>query len=322
MQTKTIIDKYLFYIYNYKQSSDNTVKSAKVHLYKFFRYLSYHQIYDIDDITKNIVEDYIMTLSNRPPTKNSRYYGANNWLSSKTLAMAICHIRWLLRYATEHWHTVLDYEKIKYCKITQAPIVTTDRNTIFRMVHAPYELEDSPIHQLRNSLLVRFVYETGCRVSEVCDSKRSYLHSNTLLIKGKGSKYRSVCISDELLAGLMRYRDMREDDYDCIFISHSNNKLDIGISRVHVSKIVRKCADYVWLDKFTTHGLRHCFATHLLDRGVDIFSIQHMLWHSSIQTTARYLSVCDSRIKNIYNQYQKDIADEYLQFKLDNITSS
>ena len=161
---------------------------------------------------------------------------------------------------------------------------------------------------LRDAAIIELFYATGARVSEVIglklgDVNFEYRYARVL---GKGSKERVVPLGEvaagrvqqylaEVRPKLARDRPARE-----LFLTRSGRRFD----RKSIWRLVRKAALKAGIAKhFSPHTLRHCFATHLLERGADLRSVQEMLGHASIATTQVYTHVDRDRLKAVHRRY-------------------
>lgn len=145
---------------------------------------------------------------------------------------------------------------------------------------------------LRHRAVLSVAYGAGLRVSEACalricdiDSQRMQLHVD----QGKGGRSRSVPLSTRLLALLRQYYRLTRPQGVYLFVAVGRDK---PLSRQGVSQALHQAVERCGLHKrVSVHTLRHSFATHLLELGTDLRTIQVFLGHSSIQTTAQYAQV-------------------------------
>jgi len=158
------------------------------------------------------------------------------------------------------------------------------------------KLIDAAEDNLRDKLLVEFMYSAGLRVSECASLKQSDLNiedKTGLLKHGKGGKDRFFILSDRLTEDLKLYLAKHSSEY--IFPVD-----DRAISTRRVQEIVHKLAKKSGIKKrIYCHLLRHSFATHLLEAGVDIRKIQELLAHSNLQTTQFYTQVSTKELKKV-----------------------
>lgn len=152
---------------------------------------------------------------------------------------------------------------------------------------------------LRNRLLVEMFYATGCRVSEMINIKMSDINksNNSIRIMGKGKKMRIVYFGEYARDYLDRYLPLIDTDY--LFTQESGDKLSIHDVEYIISDLVKNLALKTHV---TPHTLRHTFATHLLNNGADIKTVQELLGHSSLNTTGIYTHVSNERIKEVYRK--------------------
>ena len=153
----------------------------------------------------------------------------------------------------------------------------------------------------RDAAILEVFYSTGLRLSELATLKFSDFNffNETIKVKGKGSKERIVPVGSHALEALNKYFHQAKINEGPLFISKSKKK----ISARAVSDIVKK---YTQLADFpvgvSPHKLRHSFATHLLDNGADLRSVQSLLGHASLSTTQIYTHVSVERIKKTYKK--------------------
>jgi len=122
-------------------------------------------------------------------------------------------------------------------------------------------------------------------------------------VLGKGSKERIVPIGDQALRAIRSYLDKRSvdkvKDKHAVFLNKSGTRLtDRSVRRI-VDKYIKLCSIEA---KISPHSLRHSFATHLLDRGADLRSVQELLGHMNLSTTQIYTHVTMERLKSVYDK--------------------
>jgi len=151
---------------------------------------------------------------------------------------------------------------------------------------------------LKSRLIIKLLYSTGLRVSELCNLRLKDLSINNgegWVRKGKGSKDRFFKISDSILEDLKKYISTLDEKGEYLF--PGKNRI---LTPRNVQKIVESSARRGGISKkVSPHKLRHSFATHLLDLGVDIRIIQELLGHSDLSTTQIYTHVSKEQLKRI-----------------------
>lgn len=162
---------------------------------------------------------------------------------------------------------------------------------------------------LRNKAMLELMYATGLRVTELVDLKMDDLHLMMGFVRclGKGSKERIIPIGDMAKNALEDYLEhargiliKKHQQETVLFVNHHGRPL----SRQGFWKIIKAVALEAGLTKdITPHTLRHSFATHLLENGADLRSVQEMLGHADISTTQIYTHITTTRLKDMYNQF-------------------
>jgi len=150
---------------------------------------------------------------------------------------------------------------------------------------------------IKHRLVIKLLYGCGLRVSELVNLRKDDLNVNEGLIHirlSKGRKDRFVKIPDSLKDGLVNYSKLSNGEI--LFASNRGGKLTTAT----IQKIVKNSARKAGINKNVhPHTLRHSFATHLLEQGIDLRIIQKLLGHSDIRTTQIYLSVSNQTIRNV-----------------------
>jgi integrase/recombinase XerD len=163
---------------------------------------------------------------------------------------------------------------------------------------------------LRDRALIELLYATGMRVSELVGIRAADLNlaSHYLTCTGKGQKQRLIPIGDEAAGWISRYvRDGRPHldrgrrSSTRLFLNARDGK---ALSRVGFWKVLKSYARQAGLScPLSPHVVRHSFATHLLERGADLRTIQAMLGHADLSTTQIYTHVLEARIRDVYDRF-------------------
>jgi integrase/recombinase XerC len=158
---------------------------------------------------------------------------------------------------------------------------------------------------LRDRALLETLYSTGARVSELVALDLGDVHESEGLVRlqGKGRKERIVPIGELALEAIRRYRKSLPAasvrlPSRALFCNHRGGRLT---SR-SVARIVARYSSRLAGGAVSPHTLRHSFATHLLDEGADLRSIQEMLGHASLSTTQRYTHVATDQLMAVYDR--------------------
>jgi site-specific recombinase XerD len=156
----------------------------------------------------------------------------------------------------------------------------------------------------RDVALLEVLYSTGMRVHELTSMKWSDIDFRTKMVRvvGKGKKERVVILGDIALSALQKYRSelpVKFYDRDSVFINPSGKPLTDRA----VQLLFKKYLEEAGLDStLSPHKIRHSFATHMLDRGADLRSLQELLGHSHLETTQIYTRVSADRLRRAYKK--------------------
>ena len=260
--------------------SVNTIKSYRSDLKKFEFYLSKTSVKKLSFIGPEIVREFLYEQSKR--------------VSVKTQGRIISTLKTFFNFLVlEKLINDSPIENIDYPKIdSKIPLVlTTDE--IDKLISCAF----SKKFGLRNQTIIEIMYSCGLRVSEVTEMKISNIFFDESLIKilGKGNKERFIPLSrtaKKLLYNYITYnrKNLSQDkqSIDIVFLNNRGKKL----TRVMVYNIINDAALEAKINKkISPHTLRHSFATHLIENGASIISIQKMMGHENVVTTEKYLHV-------------------------------
>jgi integrase/recombinase XerD len=160
----------------------------------------------------------------------------------------------------------------------------------------------------RDAALLEVLYATGLRVSELVSLPLSALHlaEGWIKVRGKGGKERLIPLGEQAVACIRAYLEgareelMRGGRSPQVFVNGRGE----GLTRQACWKLLRRYARQAGIGKpMSPHTLRHSFATHLLEQGADLRSVQQMLGHSDISTTQIYTHVLEARLRSAYQRY-------------------
>jgi integrase/recombinase XerD len=289
---ETDVRRYLAFLQMEKGLSENTLISYKQGLEKFASYLQEQEFNHIN-LSDNQALDFIKEESRK-----------GNSLSSQAHLISVLKsfYKYLLAEDKMDYNPIANIESPKKWK-TLPKYLTIDQ------VDHLLELPDlaTPIGQ-RDKAILELMYASGLRISEVISLKTAnlYMDDNFLRVMGKGSKERVIPFGEkarEFVAGYLstaRPLLLKKNINDIIFLNHHGKPF----TRQGLWKIIKGYARTLGVPTtLTPHTLRHSFATHLLEKGADLRSIQLMLGHANISTTEIYTYVAKNRVKKIYDRY-------------------
>ena len=282
------------YIKTIKQrDKDTTVNSYSEDIYKYLEYMESKNISSALDISYNNLLDYLKYLD-------------DNKYEVSSVARKIVSIKAFHKYLSENYNVVDISTKINtprfYRKLPNILTIEEVDNLLDIKLDTPFDY--------RNKAMLELMYSSGLRVSELINLELSDIDLNNNYVRcfGKGSKERIVPIgeysSKYLSIYINEYRDSMKKGYytEKIFLNNHGKEM----TRQGFFKIIKKIAKDKDINKnITPHMLRHSFATHLLNNGADLRTIQEMLGHSSISTTQIYTNVTNDILKENYDLYKR-----------------
>jgi integrase/recombinase XerC len=180
----------------------------------------------------------------------------------------------------------------------------SDANTVVEAMQVRVN-EEPTAENIRDLAIIEVLYASGIRVSELCGLNLNDIDfgRNTLQVLGKGSKERVVPIGIPAVRALKNYLDTARQEFInskseyAVFLGNRGKRMDQRIVRSIVNSAMQAIGS-----KMSPHGLRHTAATHLLEGGADLRTVQEILGHSSLSTTQIYTHVSPERLKEAYKQ--------------------
>lgn len=286
------ITGFILYLELERSLSENTIQSYRFDINKFIDYLVSSGINTFDDVTEGNIEKFLVYLKrNHKPASIAR----------------------ILSSLKQLYEFLLDNEMLTKIKIN--PLENFDTPKLPRKLPVVLTVEevDKILSRpdtaanlgLRDKAILELMYACGLRVSEVINMKiQNVLKTEGIIrIFGKGLKERVVPIGDSALRWIDTYLKIARVDLskphseDYLFLNWRGKKL----SRMYIWKMIDKYSKEAEIKKqIHPHILRHSFATHLLQGGADLRSIQEMLGHSDISTTQIYTHVDISYLKEVH----------------------
>ena len=288
-----LIAQFLDYLSVERGLSQNTSKSYNLDLVRFAEYLKSKGASSVGDVTKQHMRKYLYVMKD---------IGLSPSSISRNLAAIKVFFRFLV---TERVIKENPTDTLESPRILRTLPEVLNTNEIIKMLEIP---SGKGILGPRDKAVLELMYATGMRVSEVVELMLNGLNLDMGFIRctGKGGKERIVPVGKEAKKALTRYLDKSrpkltkrgEDKH--LFLS----KLGKKISRQSFWKMLKKYARAAGIKKsISPHTLRHSFATHLLERGADLRSVQEMLGHADISTTQLYTHINKARLKGIHSKF-------------------
>lgn len=286
------LDNFISYKYDTRSKSDATADSYYRDIARFIEFLKENNIDDFNLVSKSIVFDYISLLRSGEITRGK--------ISNSTYARNLSALRSFYRYlCTKHICNVNPFVQFKNIKIEKhlPDVLTFDQ---IEKIFDTFDL-DNPT-DVRNRCIIETIYACGLRISECCDLLLENVDQNNLVLRviGKGNKERMVPfyprLSELIDLYIKMYRnDYADEDYKYLFVSSRRGKVSPRSVQYLLDDVKIKANIPVDIHP---HMLRHSFATHLLDNGADLRTVQELLGHANLSTTQLYTHLTYDRLKN------------------------
>jgi integrase/recombinase XerD len=287
-----LIDQFIHFLAVEKGLSHNTLESYQRDMVAYTSYLREQGVTQIQDSTRSQIIGYLMSLQKK---------GRATATLSRNMASIRAFYQFLVRdkYIEKDPSIHLETPKIEKRLPKVLSIEEVERLLDSPHVHHPAGLRDKAMLEL--------LYATGIRVSELVNLEVGDVNLEMGFVKcmGKGSKERIIPLGSVAIHIVRQYinvgrpRLLKDGNETALFLNHLGKQ----ITRQGFWKIIKRYAQKANIrTEITPHTLRHSFATHLLENGADLRSVQEMLGHADISTTQIYTHVTRSRIKDIYSK--------------------
>lgn len=291
---KDILEKYQIYLLTVRQKEEETTVSSYIEdIYKYLEYMENNKIKTALNIEYQDITKYLKYLDN------------NNYETSsiirKIVSIKLFHKYLSLEYKIKDVSSKIINPRLRR-KLPNTLTIEEVDNLLDIKLNTPFDY--------RNKAMLELMYSSGLRVSELVDLKLNNIDLDNGYVRclGKGKKERIIPIGEIAIEYLKKYineyrNSMKKGYYtENVFLNnHGKN-----ITRQGFFLIIKNIAKEKNIDKnITPHMLRHSFATHLLNNGANLRTIQEMLGHSSITTTQIYTNVSNDIIKENYELYKR-----------------
>lgn len=287
MEKNKDLELYLDYLKYNRNYSDNTIISYKKDILEYFEYLNKEYLNYLD-VTYQELHGLLI------------YYEKNN-NNSRSIRRKISSLKGFYKYLVRNNKTSDNpFVYITLPKMEKKLPQYLNYNELIEIFDS---IEINDVYGLRDRLIMELLYATGLRVSELVNIKLEDINLNNREIKviGKGKKMRIVYFNDVcfkyLNIYLNRFKEINKENSNYLILNRNGKKITTrGISLI-IDKIIKKTSI---IKNISPHKLRHTFATHLLNNGCDLLTVQELLGHSSISTTGIYTHVTTDHIMDVY----------------------
>ncbi|MEK9783761.1 MAG: site-specific tyrosine recombinase/integron integrase [Opitutales bacterium] len=289
------IDKFIRFLSGEKRYSDYTLRNYLHAIRSFVSWLDEHKKKQvrISEVNQSLARDYIIESQQIRSKRTVR-----NHISALRSFYQFCQSR---NYLNNN-----PFRNLTLPKLEKKLPVFLSQEELIQLLEAPLKLEISSPHaemiRVRDRIIMELLYGGGLRVSEVVGLNHGDLDLPKSLVRilGKGRKERVVPIPERTSSLLISFREnfcLDASSSSPLFTSSKAQRLTSRNVQLRLKKYLAFCQ---LPQDVTPHKLRHSFATHLLDNGADLRSVQELLGHSSLSTTQVYTHVSVGRLKKAH----------------------
>lgn len=284
------VQEFLIYLQVEKGLAENTLVAYKHDLQKLISYLKKEQLADFKDVDKNLLAGYFYFLRKNKEAPSS---------TARQLAAIRGFFKFLCMEEYLEMNPAIYLEPPKLPQILPRVLSEVD---VDKLLENPQGID--PL-TLRDKAMLELMYATGMRVSEMVKLKLPQINLDLAYVRclGKGNKERIIPLGKNAARSVQNYLEksrpklIKNPREEILFLNHHGK----GITRQGFWKIIKKRAKEAGIDpEITPHTLRHSFATHLLNNGADLRSVQEMLGHADVSTTQIYTHLTKSKLREIY----------------------
>jgi len=291
MKIEEAINKFLEYIIKELNYSIKTYENYKRDINDYALFTNSHKL-DYLKITKTDVLLYLKFLDELK-------------FSNSTISRHLSGIRSFYNYLVDI--KLIDNNVFRRVRNPKVEKRLPNYLNIIEIEEVLESIKEETAEEIRDKCIFELLYATGIRASEASNIKLKDIDKSSSLIRilGKGNKERIVYFGELAENLLSKYLQVRNDflingESDYLFV----NKIGSKLSRESIGQIINKIIRNSSIKhKISPHVLRHSFATHLLDNGADLRSVQELLGHENLRTTEIYTHVSNDRLKAAYLKY-------------------
>lgn len=282
------LTKFLEYLKIEKRFSDHTVIAYELDLKQFIIYFNCHSILSLNEITSFLIRGWIVELIDSSITARS----VNRKLSSLR-----AYFNWLKKEGLIVKNPTLSVKGPKTEK--RLPSFARESEIIKEKMD---EVFSDSFEGIRAKLIIEILYQTGIRLSELINLKKSDIQTDRIKVLGKRNKERIIPISNQLYFQIEVYiENCDKIKTQSIFLLSLKNGEKVYPKFVY--RIINTYLGHVTnLDKCSPHVLRHTFATHMLNNGAGLETLKDLLGHANLSATQVYTHNSFTQLNNIYSQ--------------------
>ncbi|MCX5703051.1 MAG: tyrosine recombinase XerC [Candidatus Omnitrophica bacterium] len=280
------IGKFMRYLEIEKNYSKHTISNYKLDLVNFKNFLGDTPLEKVDYLT---LRKYLAVLKE----KN---------LGTRSIGRRLSALRSFFKFLTRDGYLktnpilILSSPKLE----KHLPSFMTEEE-VRKLIETAFTNDELDERALRDRAILETFYSTGIRISELVGLSLEDIDfiGGIVKVMGKGRKERIAPIGDTAIAVIRKYLEKRKKQNDALFLNKSGRR----ITTRGVMNIVRKYMNRAGIRQgVSAHTFRHSFATHLLNRGADLRTVQELLGHANLSTTQIYTHITTERLKSVYDK--------------------
>ena len=269
-----------------KNYSQHTILNYRLDLEDFKKFLAGAELEKVDYLA---LRKYLAVLKE----KN---------LGARTIGRRLSALRSFFRFLTREGYLktnpilILSSPKLE----KHLPVFMTEEE-VTRLIESAFSKNELDELGLRNTAILETFYSTGIRISELVGLNLQDIDfiGGIVKVMGKGKKERLAPIGETATSAIRRYLDKRKKQADALFLNKNGKRITARGVRGVVAKYIRLVG---MKQGVSAHTFRHSFATHLLNRGADLRTVQELLGHANLSTTQIYTHLTTERLKSVYDK--------------------
>lgn len=291
------LNQFLKFLQVEKNLSENTLTSYRTDLIQFNKFLNEHYTtITLSGIETTHIRDFLTTLY-------------SDGYSSSSIGRKIATLRSFFKFAIRN-----EWLDSNPCSLISSPKKkgTLPEPMSVEEIETILSLPGNDHLSIRNRAILETLYSTGIRVSELTGMNIDSIDfvGGIIKVKGKGRKERIIPIGDKALEAISAYFNKRNMFFDslrsdlhvnreALFLNNWGGRLTAGSVKKFAHQYIKEAAIK---RNVSAHSFRHSFATHLLERGADLRTVQELLGHASLSTTQIYTHLTTKRLKKVYDK--------------------
>jgi tyrosine recombinase XerC len=280
------IEKFMRYLEIEKNYSPHTILNYKLDLRDFGKFLAETQIEKVDYL---FLRKYLAILKEKK-------------LNNRSIARRLSALRSFFKFLTREGYLknnpilVLSSPKQE----RHLPQFMTEAE-VARLIESAFAKHQSDERGLRDRAILETFYSTGIRISELAGLNIDTVdfYSGVVKVLGKGRKERIAPIGEIAIKAIRNYIEKRKRQSSALFLNKNGSRITARGIRMIVAKYLHLAGIKPGI---SPHTFRHSFATHLLNRGADLRTVQELLGHANLSTTQIYTHLSTERLKNVYDK--------------------